>query len=336
MHIPDGFLDAKTMAASAVLAAGGVGFALRQAGRNVPPRRVPLLGLAAAFVFAAQMLNFPVAGGTTGHLLGGVLAAVLVGPSAAVVVLAAVVMVQCFLFADGGVLALGANLFNMALLGPLGGYAIYAMMRRMIRGPRGLIFGAAFAGWCSVVLAAVSCAGQLALSGVVSWSLVFPAMANVHILIGVGEGLITALILTVVVRVRPDLIDAADLNQPVVNRAPQTGYVEFVIYGLVLALGLALFVSPFACSWPDGLEKVAQTLGFDHRAAAHPVLPAPLAEYQIPGLKSATWATAWAGAIGAVAAFGLAWLLAWWLVPLRPEKVEPPAPAPLNDSPPSA
>jgi hypothetical protein len=109
MHIPDGFIDGKTAAATALLSAVGVGLALRQVRRRLAPRRVPLLGLAAAFLFAAQMVNFPVVGGTSGHLLGGVLAAALLGPSAAIVVLTTVLIVQCFLFADGGVLALGAN-----------------------------------------------------------------------------------------------------------------------------------------------------------------------------------------------------------------------------------
>ena len=109
MHVPDGFLDAKTAVATAALAAAGLGVALRQARLHLPPRRVPLLGLAAAFVFAAQMINFPVAGGTSGHLVGGVLAAVLLGPSAAVIVLSAVLIVQCLMFADGGLSALGAK-----------------------------------------------------------------------------------------------------------------------------------------------------------------------------------------------------------------------------------
>src|SRR5512143_666441 len=125
MHIPDGFLDAKTAIATGGLALAGLGVALRQARLSLPPRRVPLLGLAAAFVFAAQMLNFPVAGGTSGHLVGGVLACVLLGPSAAVLALTSVLIVQCLLFADGGVLALGANVFNMAIVGSVAGYGIY-------------------------------------------------------------------------------------------------------------------------------------------------------------------------------------------------------------------
>ena len=137
MHIPDGFIDGKTAAATALLSAAGVGLALRQVRRRLPPRRVPLLGLAAAFLFAAQMVNFPVAAGVSGHLIGGVLVAALLGPSAAVVVLTTVLIVQCFLFADGGVLALGANVFRMGLVGAVGGCAIYHGVRRGWPGRRG-------------------------------------------------------------------------------------------------------------------------------------------------------------------------------------------------------
>jgi cobalt/nickel transport system permease protein len=305
MHIPDGFLDAKTAAATAVLAAGGVGVALRQVRRQLPRRKAPLLGLAAAFVFAAQMLNFPVAGGTSGHLIGGVLTAVLLGPSAAVVVLASVLIVQCFLFADGGVTALGANIFNMALVGGVAGYAIYRVVFGWSRDARTQVMAAAFAAWCSTVLAAICCAGELALSGTVAWRVAFPAMANVHMLIGFGEGLITALVIVAIARARPELLQ---------QDAPAT-FGPVVVFGLLISLGLALFVAPFACSWPDGLEKVAGALGFDHRAAATPLVPSPIPDYALPGIQSAGGATAWAGAIGTVVVFALAWLLARALVP---------------------
>src|SRR5512147_218372 len=138
MHIPDGFLDAKTALATGALAAAGLGLALRDARRSLPPRKVPLMGLSAAFIFAAQMLNFPVAGGTSGHLVGAVLASVLLGPSAAIVVMTAVLLIQCLLFADGGLLALGANLFNMAIVAVLGGHAVYRAVRRVLPDRRGL------------------------------------------------------------------------------------------------------------------------------------------------------------------------------------------------------
>src|SRR5271166_2666301 len=134
MHIPDGFLDAKTAVTTGVISASGVGLALRQVRRELPPRRVPLLGLAAAFLFAAQMVNFPVAGGTSGHLVGGALVAALLGPSAAVVVVTTVLIVQCLLFADGGVTALGANIFNMAIVNSVTGYALYRLLSRGLAG----------------------------------------------------------------------------------------------------------------------------------------------------------------------------------------------------------
>ena len=308
MHIPDGFIDGKTAAATAVLSAVGVGLALRRVKHELPPRKVPLLGLAAAFLFAAQMLNFPVAAGTSGHLIGGVLVAALLGPSAAVVVVTTVLIVQCFLFADGGVSALGANIFNMAIVAVMAGYAVYRLLCRWLPGSRGRVTAIAFAGWFSTVLASISCAGQLALSGTVGWSAAFAAMAGVHVFIGIGEGLISALVLLSIQRTRPDLI----VNGGRTNGA--VGWGAFVGYGLLVALGLAVFVAPFACSSPDGLEFVAETLGFGQKAA-HPVLSAPVTDYQMPGVGWNAGATALAGAAGALIVFGLALLLGWLLVP---------------------
>lgn len=308
MHIPDGFIDGKTAATTAVLSVAGVGLALRHVRQELPPRRVPLLGLAAAFLFAAQMLNFPVAAGTSGHLIGGTLVAALLGPSAAVVVVTTVLIVQCFLFADGGVSALGANVFNMALLGSVGGYAVYRLLSRLLRGARGRITALAFAGWFSTVLAAVGCAGQLAWSGTIGWAAAFTAMTSVHLLIGLGEGLISALVFAGVERARPDLLQQPDAN------APRRGWGVFVVYGLLVSLGLAVFVAPFASSWPDGLEAVAEKFGFAGRAVA-PAVTAPVAEYAMPGVSWTVGATALAGVLGAGVVFALAWLLGRVLVP---------------------
>jgi len=323
MHIPDGFIDGKTAATTVLLSAVGVGLALRQVRQRLPPRRVPLLGLAAAFLFAAQMVNFPVAGGTSGHLLGGVLAAALLGPSAAIVVLTTVLIVQCFLFADGGVLALGANIFNMAIVGGGGGYVIYHTVCRWLPGTRGQVAAAAFAGWCATVLAAVSCAGELAWSGTVAWGPAFTAMASVHMVIGIGEGVISALVLLAVDRVRPDLVSEAGEELGRGGTRPyRGGWGEVVGYGLLAVLGLALFVAPVACSWPDGLESVAVKLGFEHKAVAQAV-PAPAADYRVPGVHWAAGATAAAGAAGTVIVFGLALLLARSLVRNREQEARP-------------
>ncbi len=305
MHIPDGFLDAKTAIATSVLATAGLGLALADVRRRVAPRRIPLVGLAAAFVFAAQMLNFPVAGGTSGHLIGAVLAAVLLGPGAAVLVMSAVLILQCLMFADGGVTALGANLFNMALVAPTVGYGVYRLQRRFVgEGLRGRLFATAFAAWCSTVAAALSCAGQLALSGTVSLRVALPAMGGIHLLIGLGEALITTLVVAAVARARPELL----LEQA--GPRLQSSYGELAARGVLVALGLALFVAPFASRWPDGLEQVAANLGFEHRATASPVLAAPLPDYRFPGAGSIARSTVVAGVAGTLVAFGLAWLLA--------------------------
>ena len=307
MHIPDGFLDAKTAGVTAGLSAAGVALALRRVKRDLPPRKIPLLGLAAAFLFAAQMVNFPVAGGTSGHLVGGVLAAALLGPSAAVVVVTTVLMVQCFLFADGGVLALGANIFNMAILNSFGGYAVYRLVCRCLPGERGRLTAMAFAGWCAAVLASIACAGELAWSGTIAWSVGFPAMATVHMLIGIGEGIISALVLLAVRQTRPDLISENVASATAARKG------EWLGYGLLLVLGIAIFIAPFACPWPDGLDAVAAKFGFEHKAVAG--LPAaPAAGYQIPGIHWAVGATAMAGAIGTLVAFALALLLGKILV----------------------
>ncbi|MBS0664716.1 MAG: energy-coupling factor ABC transporter permease [Verrucomicrobia bacterium] len=322
MHLPDGFIDAKTALATGVLAAAGVGLALRQVRIELPPRRVPLLGLAAAFLFAAQLVNFPVIGGTSGHLVGGALVAALLGPAAAIVVVTTVLVVQCFLFADGGVTALGANIFNMGIVTTLSGYAVYLAVARVLPGLRGRVAALAFAGWCSTMLAAAACAGQLAWSAAVPWRVGFSAMAGVHAFIGLGEGAVSALILLAIARTRPDLLqDSPDRAAPPVGR--------FVGLGLLAGLGLALFVAPFACPWPDGLESVADHLGFARPAAA-PFLPALAADYRWPGLASPGVALAVAGAAGVISVFVLAIAFSRLLVPkpTRPAGREPERPAP--------
>jgi len=305
MHIPDGFLDGRIAMTSGVMAAAGLGLALRTVRRTMPDRRVPLIGVAAAFVFAAQMLNFPVAGGTSGHLIGATLAAVLLGPSAAVLVMSSVLILQAFLFADGGITALGANIFNMAIVAPLLGYAIYRGVSHLMGGDlRARLTGTAFGAWCSTVIASVTCAGQLALSGTVAWDVALPAMAGIHMLIGVGEALITTLVVAVVARARPELLD--DRSTPTV--AP--GYRTLAGYGVIVALGLVVFVAPFASAWPDGLEMVAERTGFAGRAAEIRAVPSPLPDYAVPAIRPPAVSTVVAGASGTAVAFALAYLLA--------------------------
>jgi cobalt/nickel transport system permease protein len=304
MHVPDGFLDARTLVATAGLAAVGLGFALREVRRNLPPRRVPLIGLAAAFVFAAQMLNFPVAAGTSGHLIGAALAAVLLGPAAAVVAMTAVLLLQALMFADGGVTALGANVLDLALIAPLVAWGVYRSIRSIAgQGQQATLLAAGFAAWCSTMAAALACAAQLAASGVVAWGTVLAAMGSVHMVIGLGEAVITMLIVAVVVRARPELVTSIE---PAVRATRRRS----IAYGAALSIGLMVLIAPFASSLPDGLEHVAERLGFAGRAAA--AQPAPLPDYAVAPLTDASpWlATVVAGAVGTLVAFGVAWFVA--------------------------
>ncbi|MCM2311058.1 MAG: energy-coupling factor ABC transporter permease [Steroidobacteraceae bacterium] len=304
MHIPDGFLDARTLVTAAGLSAVGLAVALRAVRRNLPPRRVPLLGLAAAFVFAAQMLNFPVAAGTSGHLIGAALASVLLGPAAAVVAMTAVLLLQSLMFADGGITALGANLLNLALIAPLVAHGVYVVVRRLAGGDlRGTLLAAGFAAWCSTLAAALACAAQLASSGVVAMDTALAAMGGVHMLIGLGEAVITMMIVAVVARSRPELLAPA-------ATIPSSTRHATLAYGASAAIGLMILLAPFASSLPDGLEHVAERLGFAGRAVA--AQPAPLPDYTLLPLADASpWlATVVAGACGALVAFGVAWFVA--------------------------
>lgn len=308
MHIPDGFLDLKTTAAAGALSAAGLAVALRRIRIHPPVRREPTIGLAAAFIFVAQMLNFPVLGGTSGHLIGAVLAAVVLGPEIAVVVMSCVLILQCLLFADGGLLALGANIWNLAIVAPTLGYAIHVLTRRLLPGLRGRLLATAFAAWCSVVIASISCAALLALSGAAAWRVAFPAMVSVHMGIGFGEALITTLVLAAVARTRPELLPEAGSDGVGDTR-------RAVGYGLAVTCGLAAFVAPFASPLPDGLEKVAERIGFANRADTTPLHSSPFPDYLTPGTDWSAFSTVIAGLVGAAVAFAFAYVLARMLTP---------------------
>ena len=218
MHIPDGFINAPASLAAGAVAAGGVGVSLRRAARTLQDRQAPLAGLVAAYIFAVQMLNFPVAAGTSGHLLGGALAAILVGPWAGALCVAVVLGVQALLFADGGLSALGLNVINMSLVTACGGYAVFLLLRRALPATKASVTAAAgVAAGISVVLASLAFVVEYAVGGNGGAPLgtVFAAMVGVHTLIGIGEGVITALTVGAVLGVRPDLVyGAADLQAP--------------------------------------------------------------------------------------------------------------------------
>jgi cobalt/nickel transport system permease protein len=220
VHIPDGFINAPTSLAAGAVAAGGVGVSLRRAAQTLQERQAPLAGLVAAYIFAVQMLNFPVAAGTSGHLLGGVLAAVLVGPWAGCLCVAVVLVVQSLLIADGGLTALGLNITNMAVVGVFGGWAIFWLLRRALPATRtSVVVSSGIAAGISVVLAAAAFVVEYAIGGAGNAPVgtVLAAMVGVHTLIGIGEGVITALTVGVVLGVRPDLVyGAQDLQTPLV------------------------------------------------------------------------------------------------------------------------
>lgn len=210
MHIPDGVIGPGVSAAAGVVAAGSFGVAVSRSRRYLTDRLVPMAALVTAFVFAAQMINFPVLPGMSGHLLGGVLAAVLVGPWTGLLVIAIVLIIQGLLFADGGLTALGLNTVNMALIGVVGGYAVYRVLFR-ITGSRSdrVPAVAAVAAFIAVPLAALGFVVEFALGGTaesLSLGAILIAMTTTHVLIGIGEGAITFFVVGAVMRARPDLV----------------------------------------------------------------------------------------------------------------------------------
>ncbi|MDR9459196.1 MAG: energy-coupling factor ABC transporter permease [Dehalococcoidia bacterium] len=207
MHIPDGFLNIATVATTYAVSTGGIGYALRQARKKLADKHVPLMGIMAAFIFAAQMLNFPIIGGTSGHLIGAALAAILLGPWAAVLIMTCVLIAQSLIFQDGGLLALGANILNMGIIASISGYYLYRLITGIMGTTRqGILFGSFIAAWGSVVFASIACAIELWVSDIVPIHVVLPAMAGWHAIIGIGEGLITVAVMSLVMATRADLL----------------------------------------------------------------------------------------------------------------------------------
>jgi len=316
MHLPDGFLSAPVAATTGLIAATALGPALHRVRPEAEPGLAPRMGVTAAYVFAAQMVNFPVAGGTSGHLLGALLAAVLLGPAAASVVMAAVFVIQTFFFQDGGVTALGANFLNMGLAGTYGGYAVYRVFAGAAPGRRRCLASAGIAAWTSVMLGAALTSLQLALSGSVPARLVLPAMLGVHAVIGVGEAAITVAAIGLLWQVRPDVITGR-VSAP--RRAATLGW---GIAGLAVLAALA----PLASSAPDGLERVAETLGF-HTRAEDALLPAPAPDYSLPALGEAAWAPALVSLLGGGLMLGM--VSATLLAVRRARATAAPSPLPL-------
>jgi cobalt/nickel transport system permease protein len=301
MHIPDGFLSVPVSILYWILSIPVILIALTQVNRKLGEREVPLMGVLAAAIFAGQMLNFSVTGGTSGHLLGAALAAILVGPWAAVLVLTSVVSIQALIFQDGGVLVLGANLFNMAIIGSFVGYFAFRLVQWASRGQRwGIFAGGFFAAWASIEISALSCALQLSISGTSPANIAFPAMGGIHALIGVGEGLITLGALSFIYTARRDLLIAGE--------ASKNDSHLVLASGLLLTLALAV-LSPFASKHPDGLNWVARQAGFLQNAQgpSYKIIPG----YLFPGISNAAIATIAAAIFGALIVLGVVLLAAY-------------------------
>ncbi|MFJ4435218.1 energy-coupling factor ABC transporter permease [Streptomyces sp. NPDC088923] len=323
MHVPDGFINAPVSAATGVLAAAAVAVSLRGARRELgaagAERTAPLAGLVAAFIFAVQMLNFPVAAGTSGHLLGGALAAILVGPYTGVLCVSVVLLMQGVLFADGGLTALGVNITDMAIVTTVVAYALFRGLVKVLPRRRSSITAASFvAALISVPAAAVAFTLMYWIGGTTDISIgkVASAMIGVHVLIGIGEAVITALTVGAVIAVRPDLVHGArGLEAPLklrvggelVDAAPKAPAPAPVaarstrkiwITGIVASVVLAGFVSFYASANPDGLEKVAHDKGIDKQEKDHASKDSPLADYGVKDIANARISGGLAGVIG--------------------------------------
>jgi len=301
MHIPDGFLSVPVSILLWLIAIIFIGYGLKRVGADLGERQVPLMGVLAAVIFAGQMLNFAVAGGSSGHLMGAAITTILLGPWAAMLVLTCVVSIQALIFQDGGLLVLGANIFNMAIIAVTISYMVYRSVQRLAKGQSwGIFVGGFIAAWLSVEVAALATALELAISGTSPANIAIPAMAAIHALIGIGEGLITVGALAFIYTTRRDLLKAGE-------SAPVHGKLVWVA-GLGLALFLAI-ASPLASSHPDGLEWVAEQKGFLTSAQSpfYEIIP----DYVFPGVSNTTLATILAGIIGALIVFGVALGLAY-------------------------
>ena len=300
LHIPDGFLSTPVAIVGWVLAIIFISVAIRQTRGQLGDRQVPLMGILAAFIFSAQAINFPVAAGTSGHLLGGALAAILLGPWAATLIMTSVVAMQGLLFQDGGLLVMGWNILNMGVLTAFVGGAAYSTIRRLTGNGSSSRLAAAFTGaWLSVEVAALATALQLAVSGTSPIRLGLPAMAGVHALIGVGEGVITVGALMVLRTASNGVLIEGE-------SAPGRRSANFIAVGLLVALIVAMF-SPLASPYPDGLEFVAEQEGFLDRAVdpGYEILP----DYTVPYISNPVGTTIMAVALGTILVFVIAWFV---------------------------
>jgi cobalt/nickel transport system permease protein len=206
MHIPDGFLSNEVWAGMWLVSLLILALAVNKVNKKLDEKNIPMLGVLAAFIFAVQMLNTPVAGGTSGHMLGGVLAAIILGPMTASIIMACVFIVQGIFFADGGLTALGANMFDMGFVGTICCYYIYVVISKVLKGSLGFYGGAAVAAWLSVVLASIATSLVIVFSGTSPLMIILPAMIAVHSIIGIIEAALTVFVIKFIAKTRPDLL----------------------------------------------------------------------------------------------------------------------------------
>ncbi len=283
LHIPDGFLSVAVSAVCWLFILGALAYALRATRQTLDERLIPLAGIMGAFIFAAQMINFPVAGGTSGHFIGAALAFIVLGPWLGLLTMTAVIALQALLFQDGGLVVMGANILIMGLVPGFVGYEIY---RLGAAGGRRVQSAATGAGaWLSIMAAALVTTLLLAFSGTTSLRIALPAMLGVHALIGIGEALITLAALAFLRRSRPAALE----------EAPAGAQGGWLILGLIAAL-VVLLLAPFASGQPDGLEWVAEMAGFAESAQEAPYSLLP--DYTLPFAGETPLATILAGLVG--------------------------------------
>jgi cobalt/nickel transport system permease protein len=287
LHIPDGFLSLIVSAVCWVITALVIGMAISKTNKSLGEKQIPLMGVMAAFIFAAQMINFPVLFGTSGHLLGGALAAIVLGPWAGMLVMTSVVAVQGLLFQDGGLVVMGANILNMGIITSVVGYGLYRSVAGRNKTFKLIVVG--FAAWLSVMAGALFTSVQLWLSGTSDLQTVIPAMLGVHLWIGLGEALITISALAFILQTRPDLLGEGSESAK--------GGLIWVYAGGAISI-LVVLLSPLASSDPDGLERVAMDMGFINsgQSASYSILP----DYTLPFLGETTVSTILAGIIGVI------------------------------------
>lgn len=293
MHTPDGFLTSWVCVLTLLITLGAIGLAVVNIKKVLTKQKVYLMAALAAIIFGFQMLNFPIAAGTSGHFLGAGIVAILLGPHAAVLVLAVVLVVQTFVYGDGGVLAIGANIFNMGVIGGYSAYYTYKSLK-----DKSKLLAGFLASWSSVMAASLVAALELGVSGTSPLLKALSAMGITHLFIGLGEAIITTGILFYIIKTKQDVLE--------INKQP-TRLAKYAVITTILALIVTSFALPFASGAPDGLEKVALNLGFFEKATTIYTL-APMPDYTFLGQESYLFVLI-AGIIGMVATFSLSYIV---------------------------